>query len=87
MILPSSWAGTECVSTASGRNVTVSSTFFPADFEADFSVVSPHPIYGSEPRALHSGECGMSGRGVRLPYTMLLEEDTGDRPRMGKRQI
>ena len=59
---------------------------YPEDFEADFSVESPHPIFGAEPRALHSGRCGSAGRGVALPYTaVLLEEgDEVARQRIGE---
>ena len=92
VVLPSSWAGTECVnshndnngSNGNGSNVTVSPTLYPEDFEPDFSVEPPHPIFGAEPRALHSGRCGSAGRGVSLPYTAVLEEDEIARQRIGE---
>ena len=65
----------------------MSPTLYPADFEPDFSVESPHPIFGAEPRALHSGHCGSTGRGVALPYTAMLQLEDGDklaRERLGK---
>ena len=65
----------------------MSPTLYPADFEPDFSVESPHPIFGAQPRALHSGQCGSAGRGVALPYTAMLPKDDGDklaRERLGK---
>ena len=65
-------------------NVTVSATMYPEDFEADFAVGAPHPIFGAEPRALHSGQCGRAGRGVALPYTAVMEEDGAARRRVGE---
>ena len=64
--------------------MTVSPTLYPEDFEPDFAVEPPHPIFGAEPRALHSGQCGRAGRGVSLPYVAVLEEDKLARERIGK---
>ena len=64
--------------------MTVSPTMYPDDFEADFAVEAPHPIFGAEPRALHSGQCGRAGRGVALPYTAVMEEDGAARRRVGE---
>ena len=92
VVLPSSWAGTECVNNynggeGGGGNVTVSPTLYPEDFEPDFAVEPPHPIFGAEPRALHSGQCGRAGRGVSLPYVAVLEEDKLARERIGKSNL
>ena len=61
--LPASWRGTECtahINTTEGR-----------ENEADVLVTGDHPIFGSAPRAVQYGGCGVKGLRMELPFLVL----------------
>ena len=82
IILPGSWAGTECLL---GRNISVGHQRNPfssglnqgpllsAVNRPDFVVSGDDSIFGARPSVNEQfGQCGTSGRvGVRIPFTVL----------------
>lgn len=86
ILLPPSWAGSECVLARRQNNSNSSNSrstsgidtwFLTADFRSDFHVVGPHPVFGArQPWARQFGQCGAidSGQGVQVPFTILTKE-------------
>jgi hypothetical protein len=85
IILPGSWAGTECLL---GRNISVgSNTRYPFSSNShggpllsgvnrpDFIVSGDDPIFGARPSVNEQfGQCGTGGRsGVNIPFKVLTQ--------------
>ena len=84
IILPGSWAGTECLL---GRNISVGNNRYPFSSNPhtgpilsgvnrpDFLVSGDDPIFGARPSVNEQfGQCGTSGRsGVNIPYKVLTQ--------------
>ena len=64
--VPSAWNNEECLRS---RQLKPESILDPAEI----SVESPHPIFGSQPHAEQYGQCGIPGRQLTLPYTLLTD--------------
>ena len=84
IILPGSWAGTECLL---GRNISTGKNRYPFSTTShqgpllsgvnrpDFIVSGDNPIFGDHPSVNEQfGQCGTSGKsGVNIPYTVLTQ--------------
>jgi hypothetical protein len=73
IILPTSWAGTDCLNDRQ-INDKINSGLKES---SDFTVTSSHPIFGdSQPLAIQYGQCGESGLGIRIPFGLLTQNLT-----------
>ena len=84
IILPGSWAGTECLL---GRNISVGNHRYPFSSGShpgpllsgvnrpDFTVSGDDPIFGARPSVNEQfGQCGTGGRsGVNIPFKVLTQ--------------
>ena len=68
ILVPSSWNNELCL-----RSRRLLPTYEHGK-EVNFAIESPHPIFGNQPFARQFGQCGVPGRGVQIPYTILTDQ-------------
>ncbi|TRY77432.1 hypothetical protein TCAL_07427 [Tigriopus californicus] len=75
VILPKSWESLDCLV---GRNSLHHDLESHVSQQADIQLAEQHPIFGANPWTTQFGPCGVSGRGIDLPYPSLTRNHTVD---------